>query len=638
LLASTTSFGGVNRITQNGSGDVTLLTSGNSNLTVPIIVNNGTGDVIVAAGSNIAAGTGTGGQVRTVSGNTITQNSTGRTLIYTGQTSGTGQLSHLSSDFDQLYYQGSPLTLNAKFNTAFGGSTIAGANAQVLFREASVPTFTLELPTLTLNKTYGDADPDVLAALQLAYTGPATLTSLVPTSGGGNNSFSFSATDALASINSTRSFNENVSLTPYSFNLQGGLNTTLTGPQPTLLITPASLTIKVNDSAVFVTRDPNSATDMGVSYFGLVNGDTAATALTGSFFRTYGNPTAVDPNQPNPGIYQGVFSISSTPTANHGNYDITLVKGDLTVLAADVLLITINSQAVTYGELTFADQGKALAGTISAQYCTNRDCTVPLSSLTVSPPPPNGVEDSSNQWLATDTLGASITFNTTWLGGSFSTGNFLNAGYYRLETSNIPSLAALQPNFVSAYTNGGVLTVNPLTLTAFASASDKTFDGTTQATISSFSTSPLLADDVATASYVSANFDSASAGNNKTVTVSGLRLSGADSTNYRFASPLLQTTASIFPGPSEGYKPQPPVVKPVIPGPFSPRPNGGGQTSLDDASGTNSNPFSLSVEADDCRLDNLAACECEPNPIDETMDICYVPNRSGQASAASPRS
>jgi hypothetical protein len=59
---------------------------------------------------------------------------------------------------------------------------------------------------------------------------------------------------------------------------------------------------------------------------------------------------------------------------------------------------------------------------------------------------------------------------------------------------------------------------------------------------------------------------------------------------------------------------------------------------LDDASGTNSNPFSLSVEADDCRLDNLAACECEPNPIDETMDICYVPNRSGQASAASPRS
>jgi hypothetical protein len=80
------------------------------------------------------------------------------------------------------------------------------------------------------------------------------------------------------------------------------------------------------------------------------------------------------------------------------------------------------------------------------------------------------------------------------------------------------------------------------------------------------------------------------------------------------------------------------VVKPVVPGPFNPTPNNGGQTSVEDASGTNSNPFSLSVEADECRLDNLSACECEPNPIDETMDICYVPNRSGQASVAAPRS
>jgi fibronectin-binding autotransporter adhesin len=119
LLASTTSFGGVNRITQNGSGDVTLLTSGNSNLTVPIIVNNGTGDVIVAAGSDTAAGTGTGGQVLTLSGNSISQNNGGSTYVYSGQASGTGQLSHLSSAFNQLVYQGSGLSQNSRFNTAF---------------------------------------------------------------------------------------------------------------------------------------------------------------------------------------------------------------------------------------------------------------------------------------------------------------------------------------------------------------------------------------------------------------------------------------------------------------------------------------------------------------------------------------
>jgi hypothetical protein len=173
-------------------------------------------------------------------------------------------------------------------------------------------------------------------------------------------------------------------------------------------------------------------------------------------------------------------------------------------------------------------------------------------------------------------------------------------------------------------------------------ASNKTFDGTTQATITN--TSSGLSGDVATIAYVSAAFDSATVGSDKTVTVSGLSLSGTDASNYRLASPSFLTFASILalptpaPEPTPSPTPTPPVVKPVVPGPVNPTPNGGGPTSLDDASGTNSNPFSLSVEADECRLDNLSACECEPNPIDETMDICYVPNRSGQASVAAPRS
>jgi hypothetical protein len=222
----------------------------------------------------------------------------------------------------------------------------------------------------------------------------------------------------------------------------------------------------------------------------------------------------------------------------------------------------------------------------------------------------------------------------------YSSGRYLTVGNYDYDITPISlvSLQNIDPNFTGTYINAGVLTVDPLTLSPSMVASNKTFDGTTQATITN--TSSGLSGDVATIAYVSAAFDSATVGSDKTVTVSGLSLSGTDASNYRLASPSFLTTASILalPNPAPGPKPTPPVVKPVIPGPIAPTPNGGGQTTLDDASDSNSNPFALSVEADECRLDNLTACECEPNPLDETMDICYVPNRPGQASIAAPRS
>jgi hypothetical protein len=212
-------------------------------------------------------------------------------------------------------------------------------------------------------------------------------------------------------------------------------------------------------------------------------------------------------------------------------------------------------------------------------------------------------------------------------------------GNYRYTATDIDPLSLYTngvANFTGRETNGGVLTVNPLTVNPTLSASNKTFDGTTQATITN--TSSGLSGDVATIAHVSAAFDSATVGSNKTVTVSGLSLIGTDASNYRLASPSFLTFASILALPTPAPEPTPPVVKPVVPGPVNPTPNGADQATLDDVSGTNSNPFSLSVEADDCRLDNLSACECEPNPIDEAMDICYVPNRSGQASVAAPRS
>jgi hypothetical protein len=77
LATDTGAIDGTNlTIIQSGNGGVQVTTSGTGNVTAPKIYNSGTGDVVVAAGTAIAAGTGAGGQVKTVTGNTITQSST----------------------------------------------------------------------------------------------------------------------------------------------------------------------------------------------------------------------------------------------------------------------------------------------------------------------------------------------------------------------------------------------------------------------------------------------------------------------------------------------------------------------------------------------------------------------------------
>jgi hypothetical protein len=196
-------------ITQNSNEGVLIKTLGNGNLTAPKIDNHGTGAVVVAAGSNLAAGTGTGGQVLTLSGNSITQHSTGTTYIYSGQTSDTGQLNHLSSDFDNLYYQGTSRALNTQFNTAYDGTPsndlVAPAggsvddDAQVFFRSNTRPGFSITLNDVS--KTYGDTDPDNAALntlLGAAYAGPTQLNSNV-----NGNQFAVMAADVIQGLTGT---------------------------------------------------------------------------------------------------------------------------------------------------------------------------------------------------------------------------------------------------------------------------------------------------------------------------------------------------------------------------------------------------------------------------------------------------
>ena len=85
--------------------------------------------------------------------------------------------------------------------------------------------------------------------------------------------------------------------------------------------------------------------------------------------------------------------------------------------------------------------------------------------------------------------------------------------------------------------------ITPKTLTVSETASNKVYDGNTTATVSL--SDDRVAGDVLTASFSDANFDTKNVGTNKTVTVTGISISGTDAANYTLASSTATTTADI---------------------------------------------------------------------------------------------
>jgi filamentous hemagglutinin family protein len=126
----------------------------------------------------------------------------------------------------------------------------------------------------------------------------------------------------------------------------------------------------------------------------------------------------------------------------------------------------------------------------------------------------------------------------------FSTSNNLKAGTYGVADSGLTGLG------YSVTVTNATVTVNPLALTLSGfSAANKTYDGTTAATITSAGTlSGVLTNDVVTLSHGGAAFSDRNVGTGKTVTLGSTALSGADAGNYTVASSAT-TTADISAAP-----------------------------------------------------------------------------------------
>jgi trimeric autotransporter adhesin len=258
----------------------------------------------------------------------------------------------------------------------------------------------------------------------------------------------------------------------------------------TASITPATLTVSAdNKSRPFGQPNP----PLTASYSGFGTGDNT-NVLSG----TPSLSTSADTNSA-VGGYPINIIIGSLSAAN---YTFAFTNGMLTVTKA-FLTVTADNQSRPYG------------------------ATNPVFTATFS-----GFFNGD----ATNVVSGAPNFTTSAISNSPVAGN-----PYTIIPTNGTLIAT---NYDFAFVNGQ-LTVTPASVSGSITASNKVYDGTNTATISSYSLSGVLFGDDASLTGGTATFIDKNVGNNKLVTVTGLALSGTTTGNYALASSTTKTTANI---------------------------------------------------------------------------------------------
>jgi hypothetical protein len=249
-------------------------------------------------------------------------------------------------------------------------------------------------------------------------------------------------------------------------------------------------------------------------------------------------------------------SLNVTATGSNKVYDGT---SSATVTLADNRLAG-DSLSATYSTASFANKnvgpaktvsvsGVALSGTDAANYSPNSSTSttadITARSLTVSATGVSKVYDGST--TATVTLSDNRVAGDS-LTGSYSSASFADPYVGTNKTISVGGISISGTdagNYLANTTASATANISAASLTPLVTANNKVYDGTTNATIATRSLSGVLGSDDVSLSGGSANFATKTVGTNKTVSVSGLSLSGLDASNYQLVSTTASTNANI---------------------------------------------------------------------------------------------
>ena len=296
----------------------------------------------------------------------------------------------------------------------------------------------------------------------------------------------------------------NYALTPHAVNT-------------TARITPAPLTVTVNDDAKFLVETDRVGFN-GVTYSGFVGGETSS-VLGGSITITRSNASTNAS-----GTYTGVLGATGLTSSN---YNISYRPGNFIITPANQLLVEIANASTTYGT--------AAQYAINSVKYYNDPTNDGIDNGTVYTLGSGGVAgssvsiNSSNLVNINDGAGGSASFTLAPLSAVYSRANKLAVGSYTLGVSG--AVTTNSANFSNTITVTGAHQVNTKGITASASNVSKPYDGTTGMAGVSLNLSTLETNDVVTVNGSGA-FSDKNVGAGLNYVISNLALSGSDAGNY----------------------------------------------------------------------------------------------------------
>ena len=283
---------------------------------------------------------------------------------------------------------------------------------------------------------------------------------------------------------------------------------------------------------------------------------------TGKFTYDIGNPypAGTDPYSVAVGDFNGDGKLDLA-VANYGGNNVTMLLGDGTggFAAASGSPLTVGSGPTSVAAGDF--NGDGMVDLVTPNYLSD-NVTVLLGELITSASISSSVNPSTYgqavSFTATMTpMGATGSVQFAVDGANLGSPVAVSGGMATSATlSTLPAGShSVTANFTGsspmALSSSGTLSggqeVNPAAVTAIVTAANKTYDGTTAATITSCTLSGVLATDTGnvTCAAGAASFSNASPGYGKTVTATGITLSGPAKGDYTLSSTMASATATI---------------------------------------------------------------------------------------------
>ncbi|HLJ17585.1 MAG TPA: YDG domain-containing protein [Bryobacteraceae bacterium] len=303
----------------------------------------------------------------------------------------------------------------------------------------------------------------------------------------------------------------------------------------TLTVTPnpagygqlAALAVQVADTTSGSSKIPTGTVALSfvqnmTTYNVCADGTVTTSACSGAQILQLDNNGKASVNTSN--LPVGTYTITAA-YAGSANFSSSSVGQSMEVDKADTTTaVSSSAGSVTYG------QAVTLTAMVSGKS---------PSALN----PPNGSTSDTVQFAYSKDGGA------TWT--SIASPVQLTSGSAQLVTTALPAgtnkvQAAFSgdSNFTGSSATAGQM-VSQLTVTASVTATNKTYDGNNSATITNCTVSPIAGTDDVSCTAGSATFADRNVGTGKTVTATGISLTGATAGNYTLSSTTAMTTASI---------------------------------------------------------------------------------------------